>query len=68
LTGDARSYLTTAAIAEGGGIGDSPLLQFVLFQPVRLHAFADAILGEFIKELTQHADRRSGIKPQMHQA
>jgi uncharacterized membrane protein YvlD (DUF360 family) len=69
VTGDAtRSYLTTAALAEGSkGIGDSKAFLSFFFSPTGYLRSLTMFLGEFVKEQIQaRRTRRSGMQPQMH--
>ena len=69
VTGDAtRSYLTTAALAEGSrGLGQSKAFMGFFFSPTGYLRSFTLFLGEFIKERYQaRRTRRSGLVPQMH--
>jgi uncharacterized membrane protein YvlD (DUF360 family) len=69
VTGDAtRSYLTTAALAEGSkGIGESKAFLGFFFSPTGYLRSFTMFLGEFFKEQFQaRRTRRSGMQPQMH--
>jgi uncharacterized membrane protein YvlD (DUF360 family) len=71
VTGDAtRSYLTTAALAEGSrGLGDSSAFYTTFVSPSGyLRSFA-MFLGEFGKERYQaYRTRRRGVIPQLHRS
>ena len=69
VTGDAtRSYLTTAALAEGSrGLGESKAFMGFFFSPTGYLRSFTLFLGEFAKERYQaRRTRRSGLVPQMH--
>jgi uncharacterized membrane protein YvlD (DUF360 family) len=69
VTGDAtRSYLTTAALAEGSrGLGDSRAISRFFLSPSGYLRSTTMFFGEFLKERIQaRRTRRSGITPQMH--
>ncbi|HET9084488.1 MAG TPA: phage holin family protein [Candidatus Limnocylindrales bacterium] len=69
VTGDAtRSYLTTAALAEGSrGLGDSAAFYGFFLSPSQYLRVLALFLGEFAKERYQaFRTRRSGLIPQMH--
>jgi hypothetical protein len=69
VNGDAgRSYLTTAALAEGAkGLGDSNAFYNFFLSPSGYTHSVTLFLAEFIKERYQaRRTRRSGITPQMH--
>ena len=69
VTGDAtRSYLTTAALAEGSrGLGESKAFMGFFFSPTGYLRSFTMFLGEFVKERYQaRRTRRSGVVPQMH--
>ncbi|MFL5756558.1 MAG: phage holin family protein [Chloroflexota bacterium] len=69
VTGDAkRSYLTTAALAEGSrGVGDSKAFSGFFLSPTGYLRSFTLFLGEFAKERFQaRRTRRAGITPQMH--
>jgi uncharacterized membrane protein YvlD (DUF360 family) len=71
VTGDAtRSYLTTAALAEGSrGLGDSSAFYTTFVSPSGyLRSFA-LFMGEFGKERYQaYRTRRRGVVPQLHRS
>ncbi len=69
VTGDAtRSYLTTAALAEGSkGIGESKAFLGFFFSPTGYLRSLTLFIGEFLKEQYQaRRTRRSGVVPQMN--
>jgi uncharacterized membrane protein YvlD (DUF360 family) len=69
VTGDAtRSYLTTAALAEGSrGLGDSAAFYGFFLSPSQYLRVIALFLGEFAKERYQaFRTRRRGLIPQMH--
>ncbi|HEU4572739.1 MAG TPA: phage holin family protein [Candidatus Limnocylindrales bacterium] len=69
VTGDAtRSYLTTAALAEGSrGLGDSSAFYGFFLSPTGYLRSITLFIGEFVKERYQaRRTRRAGIRPQMH--
>src|SRR5690349_15614175 len=69
VTGDAtRSYLTTAALAEGSrGLGDSSAFYGFFLSPSQYLRVLALFLGEFAKERYQaYRTRRRGLVPQLH--
>ena len=69
VTGDAtRSYLTTAALAEGSrGLGDSAAFYGFFLSPSQYLRVLALFIGEFAKERYQaFRTRRRGLIPQMH--
>jgi uncharacterized membrane protein YvlD (DUF360 family) len=69
VTGDAtRSYLTTAALAEGSrGLGDSTAFYGFFLSPSQYLRVIALFLGEFAKERYQaYRTRRRGLIPQLH--
>ena len=71
VTGDAtRSYLTTAALAEGSrGLGDSAAFYGFFLSPSGYLRAMALFLGEFAKERYQaFRTRRRGVVPQLHRS
>jgi hypothetical protein len=71
VTGDAtRSYLTTAALAEGSrGLGDSAAFYGFFLSPSGYLRALALFLGEFVKERYQASrTRRRGVNPQLHRS
>ena len=69
VNGDAtRSYLTTAALAEGSkGLGDSRAFYKFFLSPTGYLHSVTLFFAEFVKERFQaRRTRRAGITPQMH--
>jgi uncharacterized membrane protein YvlD (DUF360 family) len=71
VTGDAtRSYLTTAALAEGSrGLGDSRAFSGFFFSPSGYLRSFTLFLGELLTERIQaRRTRRAGIEPQLRRS